>query len=145
MVNCQMTPKWLLNFGAYSIGKTARHPNYKKTINKTINQTIISKNYIAHSARNSFGRFFWLQTATARAPANGFAWKIEEMISEFRSIFSKHQNANPGTYSRTFWLFCREKHICLWFSYVFSRNLRPKRRKCIIPEKSYIFFRGASF
>ena len=86
-------PQWVY-FGVY-FGYTSRYT---------------SENYIRHSAKNSFGRFFWLQTATARAPANGFAWKFEEMISEFRSIFSKHQNANPDTYSRTFWLFCREKH-----------------------------------
>ena len=60
-----------------------------------------------------FRCFFWLRTATARAPANGFAWKLDEMISEFRSFPWKHQNANPGTFRQTFWQKKAEKHMFL--------------------------------
>ena len=48
-------PQWVY-FGVY-FGYTSRYT---------------SENYIAHSANNVFGRFFCVQTATARAPANGF-------------------------------------------------------------------------
>ena len=70
-------------------------PNYKQTI-----ICAWQEHYIAHSARSSIPDF---ERPLLTLQPTDLQNKQRKIMSQFSSIFSNHQNANPGTFSKPLW------------------------------------------